>query len=224
MTPISSFARKRLLSFPFPRRYSSSVASLPTLHIPKGTHVFQYGNATGGKKGQAVRPLLELKEKGWKIEGNEKWAVIGGGKERKVLLDVSVSLWHRELQEEGRTEMKKELELTSSSFLPSLLDRTAPPHPPSSIATYTATWSTPFPLLCSSHRRLHLFHTSQTGRLAPLSLSLSPLSPSGSDPPSHLLPPSLPNRRVLGLHSSLWGSLRRGPQHPTPNHQMDPRS
>ncbi|KAL7417472.1 P-loop containing nucleoside triphosphate hydrolase protein [Mrakia frigida] len=89
MTPISCFVRKRIFSsLSTSKRYASSVSPLATLNIPQGTHVFQYGNAPGGKKGGPVRPLLELKEKGWKIEAEEKWAVIGGGKDRKVLLDL----------------------------------------------------------------------------------------------------------------------------------------
>lgn len=114
MTPISCFVRKRIFSsLSTSKRYASSVSPLATLNIPQGTHVFQYGNAPGGKKGGPVRPLLELKEKGWKIEAEEKWAVIGGGKDRKVLLDVSCVLSFEE--REGREG--EELELTS--FFPS---------------------------------------------------------------------------------------------------------
>ena len=89
MTPISTIFRRtaHLATTRIPRRYLSSHAVTPsaTLNVPKGSSVFQYGYSPRGR----AQPLLALPAQGWTIEQDERWAIVGAGKDRQVLLDVS---------------------------------------------------------------------------------------------------------------------------------------
>lgn len=89
MTAISTLLRRTPGSRnAIARLLSTQVSPQATLNVPKGSSVFQYGNAhrTGGGRAQ---PLLELADQAWTINHDERWAIVGAGKDRQILLDVS---------------------------------------------------------------------------------------------------------------------------------------
>lgn len=137
MTPISTVLTRtaiRLARQTLRRSLATHVTPTVTLHVPRGSTVFQYGHSS--RNGGRARPLLALPAQAWTIEQDERWAVVGAGKDRQILLDVSnhVSSSAGGSRAGSRRSLAREPKLTSPSralCLPSCFSPITGSHHPS---------------------------------------------------------------------------------------------